>query len=204
MNELDKKITTHFEGKVVRKDLTKLVKGNAVVPTYVLEYLLGQHCASNDEEIINHGIETVKNILRKNYVHRDEARIIQGNVRDYGAMNLIDKISVRLNDKKNQYEADFANLALNRIPISDAIVKEHKKLLSTGVWSIVKLDFRATDERDATPWIIEALKPIQISYVEMDDYKKAREKFNTDEWIDLLLQTMGLNPAEFSDRLVFR
>ena len=200
MNELDKKITTHFEGKVVRKDLTKLVKGNAVVPTYVLEYLLGQHCASNDEEIINHGIETVKNILRKNYVHRDEARIIQGNIRDYGAMNLIDKISVRLNDKKNQYEADFANLALNRIPISDAIVKEHKKLLSTGVWSIVKLDFRATDERDATPWIIEALKPIQISYVEMDDYKKAREKFNTDEWIDLLLQTMGLNPAEFSDR----
>ncbi len=200
MNELDKKITTHFEGKVVRKDLTKLVKGNAVVPTYVLEYLLGQHCASNDEEIINHGIETVKNILRKNYVHRDEARIIQGNIRDYGAMNLIDKISVRLNDKKNQYEADFANLALNRIPISDAIVKEHKKLLSTGVWSIVKLDFRATDERDATPWIIEALKPIQISYVEMDEYKKAREKFNTDEWIDLLLQTMGLNPAEFSDR----
>lgn len=200
MNELNKKITTHFEGKVVRKDLTKLVKGNAVVPTYVLEYLLGQHCASNDEEIINHGIETVKNILRKNYVHRDEARIIQGNVRDYGAMNLIDKISVRLNDKKNQYEADFANLALNRIPISDAIVKEHKKLLSTGVWSIVKLDFRATDERDATPWIIEALKPIQISYVEMDDYKKARERFNTDEWIDLLLQTMGLNPAEFSDR----
>ena len=200
MNELDKKITTHFEGKVVRKDLTKLVKGNAVVPTYVLEYLLGQHCASNDEEIINHGIETVKNILRKYYVHRDEARIIQGNIRDYGAMNLIDKISVRLNDKKNQYEADFANLALNRIPISDAIVKEHKKLLSTGMWSIVKLDFRATDERDATPWIIEALKPIQISYVEMDEYKKAREKFNTDEWIDLLLQTMGLNPAEFSDR----
>lgn len=200
MNELDKKITTHFEGKVVRKDLTKLVKGNAVVPTYVLEYLLGQHCASSDEDIINHGIERVKSILSKNYVHRDEARIIQGNVRDHGPLSIIDKMSVRLNDRKDQYEADFANLALTKIPISDAIVKEHKKLLSTGVWSIVKLSYLYTDERGSTPWIIESLKPIQISNVNMDEYKAARENFTTDEWIDLMLQTMGLNPDEFSDR----
>lgn len=200
MEKLDKKINEFFAGKVVRKDLTKLVKGNAVVPTYVLEYLLGQYCASDDEVTINEGVERVKSILTEHYVHRDEAQYIMNQARDKGAHRIIDKVSVRLNDQKDQNEASFANLGLKKVPISDRIVKENKKLLSDGVWCILSLAYMPTDERGATPWIIESLKPIQISNVDLDEYKKFRENFTTDEWIDLLLQTMGLNPDEFTRR----
>lgn len=200
MNALDKKINDFFAGKVVRKDLTKLVKGNAVVPTYVLEYLLGQYCASDDEETIREGVERVKSILSQHYVHRDEAQFIMSQVREKGAHRIIDKLSVRLNDRKDQYEAYFANLGLKRIPIADHIVKEHKKLLSDGVWCILNLLYIATDERDAVPWTIESLKPIQISNVDTEEYKNMRTHFTTEEWVDMLLQTMGLNPEEFTFR----
>ena len=200
MRDLDSKINQHFAGKVVRKDLTKLVKGNAVVPTYVLEYLLGQYCASDDETTIKEGVERVKSILAEHYVHRDEAQYIMNQVREKGAHRIIDKVSVRLNDQKDQNEASFANLGLKKIPISDIIVKENKKLLSDGVWCILTLAYMPTDERGATPWIIESLKPIQISNVDTEEYKAFRENFTTDEWIDLLLQTMGLNPDEFTRR----
>lgn len=134
MKALDTKLNEHFGGKVVRKDLTKLVKGNAIVPIYVLEYLLGQYCATSDEETILQGVETVKNIITKHFVHRDEAQIIKSIVREKGSHRIIDKISVKLNDKEDQYEAYFANLGLNRIPIADAVIREHQKLLSSGVW----------------------------------------------------------------------
>ena len=197
---LDKKINEYFEGKVVRKDLTKLVKGNAVVPTYVLEYLLGQYCASDDELVIKEGVERVKSILAEHYVHRDEAQYIMNLARQKGAHRIIDKISVRLNDKKDQNEAYFANLGLKKVPISDMIVKEHKKLLSDGVWCILSLAYMPTDERGASPWIIESLKPIQISNVDTEEFKAFRHHFSSDEWLDLLLQTMGLNPREFTKR----
>lgn len=200
MGNLDSKINQHFAGKVVRKDLTKLVKGNAVVPTYVLEYLLGQYCASDDETTIKEGVERVKSILAEHYVHRDEAQYIMNQVREKGSHRIIDKVSVRLNDQKDQNEANFANLGLKKIPISDTIVKENKKLLSDGVWCILTLAYMPTDERGATPWIIESLKPIQISNVDTEEYKAFRSNFTTDEWIDLLLQTMGLNPDEFTRR----
>ena len=200
MRDLDSKINQHFAGKVVRKDLTKLVKGNAVVPTYVLEYLLGQYCASDDETTIKEGVERVKSILAEHYVHRDEAQYIMNQVREKGSHRIIDKVSVRLNDQKDQNEANFANLGLKKIPISDTIVKENKKLLSDGVWCILTLAYMPTDERGATPWIIESLKPIQISNVDTEEYKAFRSNFTTDEWIDLLLQTMGLNPDEFTRR----
>ncbi len=200
MKDLNSKINQYFAGKVVRKDLTKLVKGNAVVPTYVLEYLLGQYCASDDESIINEGVERVKSILSQHFVHRDEAQFIMSTVRDKGSHRIIDKVSVRLNDKKDQMEANFANLGLNRIPIADGIVKEHKKLLSDGVWCILTLAYMRTDEKSASPWIIESLKPIQISNVDMDEYKELRTHISTDEWIDLLIQTLGLNPDEFTQR----
>lgn len=200
MSELDKKITNHFEGKVVRKDLTKLIKGNAVVPSYVLEYLLGQHCATDDDEIIAHGVEKVKTILAKNFVHRDQAKKIESDIKDYGAVSIIDKMSVRLNDRMDRYEADFANLGLKKIPISDEIVKQHKKLLSSGVWSIIKVDYVHSDDKNSRPWLIESLKPIQISSANVDEYKELRKYFTTEEWIDLLLQTMGLNPEEFTSR----
>ncbi|NLN95590.1 MAG: BREX system Lon protease-like protein BrxL [Bacteroidales bacterium] len=200
MNNLDTKINSFFAGKVVRKDLTKLVKGNAVVPTYVLEYLLGQYCASDDEATINDGVERVKDILTQHYVHRDEAQFIMNEVRRKGSHRIIDKINVRLNDQKDQNEAYFANLGLKRVPISDQIVKEHKKLLSDGVWCIVNLAYIASDEKGASPWLIESLKPIQISNVDIEEFKSLRSDFTSEEWIDLLMQTMGLNPDEFTRR----
>ncbi|WP_320168193.1 protease Lon-related BREX system protein BrxL [Mangrovibacterium marinum] len=200
MKQLDIKLNQYFSGKVVRKDLTKLVKGNAIVPTYVLEYLLGQYCATDDEETINQGVETVKSIIAKHFVHRDEAQIIKSTVREKGSHRIIDKISVKLNDRKDQYEASFANLGLKQIPISDIVVKEHQKLLSSGVWCILTLAYFSTDQKDASPWIIESIKPIQVSNVDLGEYKEARNNFAKDEWIDVLMQSIGLNPDEFTRR----
>lgn len=200
MNILDKKLNEFFGGKVVRKDLTKLVKGNAIVPIYVLEYLLGQYCATDDEETITQGVETVKNILSKHFVHRDEAQIIKSTVREKGSHRIIDKVSVRLNDRKDQYEATFANLGLSKVPIADDIIREHQKLLSSGVWCILTLAYISTDERDSLPWVIESLKPIQIASGDLEEYKEGRRHFTKEEWIDVLLQTMGLNPEEFTFR----
>ena len=200
MKELDKKLNEHFGGKVVRKDLTKLVKGNAIVPTYVLEYLLGQYCATDDDETIVQGVETVKNIISKHFVHRDEAQIIKSTVREKGSHRIIDKIAVRLNDRKDQYEASFANLGLNNIPIADAVIKEHQKLLSSGVWCILTLAYFSSEEKDTSPWIIESIKPIQVSNADINEFKEARKQFSTDEWIDILMQTIGLNPDEFTKR----
>lgn len=200
MNALDLKLNEHFAGKVVRKDLTKLVKGNAIVPIYVLEYLLGQYCATSDEETIREGVETVKKIIAQHFVHRDEAQIIKSTVREKGSHRIIDKISVKLNDKKDQYEAFFANLGLNKIPIADAVVREYQKLLSNGIWCILTLAYVSTDERDSTPWVIESIKPIQISISNLDEFKEGRKAFTKEEWMDVLLQTMGLNPEEFTFR----
>ncbi|MFW6371831.1 MAG: anti-phage BREX system Lon protease BrxL, partial [Bacteroidota bacterium] len=200
MTELDKKVNKHFGGKVVRKDLTKLVKGNAIVPTYVLEYLLGQYCATDDEETINQGVETVKNIIAGHFVHRDEAQVIKSTIREKGSHRIIDKVAVRLNDKKDHYEASFANLGLNRIPISDQIIRSHQKLLSSGVWCILTLAYMPSEDKDDSPWIIEQLKPIQISNVDIDEYKDTRKHFSKEEWINLLMQSIGLNPDEFTER----
>lgn len=200
MKALDTKLNEHFGGKVVRKDLTKLVKGNAVVPIYVLEYLLGQYCATSDEETILEGVETVKNIITKHFVHRDEAQIIKSTVREKGSHRIIDKISVRLNDREDQYEAYFANLGLKGIPISDSVIREYQKLLSSGVWCILTLGYVSTDEKGAIPWVIETIKPIQISISNLDEYKGGRKSFSKEEWMDVLLQTMGLNPDEFTFR----
>lgn len=200
MKALDTKLNEHFGGKVVRKDLTKLVKGNAIVPIYVLEYLLGQYCATSDEETILQGVETVKNIISKHFVHRDEAQIIKSTVREKGSHRIIDKISVKLNDKEDQYEAYFANLGLKGIPIADAVIREYQKLLSSGVWCILTLGYVSTDERGAVPWVIETIKPIQISISNLDEFKEGRKSFSKEEWMDVLLQTMGLNPDEFTFR----
>ena len=200
MKPLDRKINDHFPGKVVRKDLTKLVKGNAIVPTYVLEYLLGQYCATDDENTIKEGIETVKRIISDHFVHRDEAQIVKSTIRERGSHRIIDKVSIKLNDREDQYEAFFANLGLGKIPISDDVIREHPKLLSSGVWCILTMGYVSTDEKKATPWVVEQIKPIQISNIDIEDFKSVRDQFTTDEWMDLLLQTMGLNPDEFTKR----
>jgi ATP-dependent Lon protease len=200
MKELNEKLNEYFGGKVVRKDLTKLVKGNAIVPIYVLEYLLGQYCATNDEETIIQGVETVKKIIAQHFVHRDEAQIIKSKVREKGSHRIIDKVSVRLNDKQDQYEAYFANLGLKNIPIADEVIREYQKLLSTGVWCLLTLAYISTDEKGSTPWVIESIKPIQVSVSNLDEYKDGRKAFSKEEWMDVLLQTMGLNPDEFTFR----
>jgi len=200
MNELDKKINRHFAGKVVRKDLTKLVKGNAIVPTYVLEYLLGQYCATDDQETIVQGVETVKNIIARHFVHRDEAQLIKSTIRNQKSHRIIDKVSVKLNDKRDFYETSFANLGLVKVAINEEIVRRNQKLLSGGVWCLITMGYEPSDERDASPWIIENLKAIQISNVDVEEFKEIRKQFTTEEWIDLLMQTLGLNPEEFTFR----
>ena len=200
MNELDQKINQLFAGKVVRKDLTKLVKGNAIVPTYVLEYLLGQYCATDDEETIKQGVETVKSVIAKHFVHRDEAQLIKSTIRNQKSHRIIDKVSVKLNDKRDCYETSFANLGLSKVVINDDVVKQYPKLLSGGVWCIATMGYQTSDERDASPWVIENLKPIQISHVDLDEFKEIRKSFTRDEWIDLLMQSIGLNPEEFTLR----
>lgn len=200
MDELNQKINTHFAGKVVRKDLTSIIKGNASIPTYVLEYLLGQYCATDDEETIKEGVETVKNIIAKHFVHRDEAQIIKSTVRERGAHRIIDKVAVKLNDKKDQYEAYFSNLGLKKIPINDSFIKRHPKLLSGGVWCIATLGYHVSDEKDSVPWTIEKLKPIQVSGIDLAEFKEARKQFTKEEWLNVLMQSIGLNPEEFSNR----
>lgn len=200
MSELDDKINQHFAGLVVRKDLVKTVKGNAIVPSYVLEYLLGQYCATNDEATIQTGIETVKEILRKHYVHRNEAGLVRSTIREKGRHKVIDRISVILNDKDDVYEAEFANLGIKKVLIDSGTVKAHQKLLVGGVWCIADLEYEHTEEKSAAPWILAALKPIQISRFEFDGYVEARKQFSTEEWIDLLIQSIGFNPQIFGKR----
>ena len=200
MNELDQKINKIFGGKVVRKDLTSRIKGNAVVPTYVLEYLLGQYCATDDDKTIEEGIDLVKQIITQHFVHRDQAEVIKAIIREKGNHRIIDKVSVRLNDKLDLYEANFANINLRNIPINDVYVKKHPKLLSEGVWALINMGYLPIKDPKTSPWIVESIKPIQISYVDIEEYKEFRKQFTTEEWIDLLMQTIGLNPKEFSRR----
>lgn len=200
MSQLDNKINQHFAGLVVRKDLVKTVKGNAIVPTYVLEYLLGQYCATNDQATIETGIDTVREILRKHYVHRNEAGLIRSTIKEKGRHKVIDRISVALNDKSDAYEAEFANLGVKKVVIDSATVKAHPKLLVGGVWCIADLEYMFTEDKNATPWILASIKPIQLSHFDFDGYLQARKQFSTDEWIDLLIQSVGFNPQMFGKR----
>ena len=200
MTPLDTKILQHFAGLVVRKDLTKAVKGNAIVPSYVLEYLLGQHCATDDEDSIQSGIETVKSILQKHFVHRNESELIKSTIKEKGRHKVIDKVTVELNDTSDCYQAKFSNLGLKRVTVESSYIKRHPKLLVGGVWSIADLSYQPTEDRSQEPWHLESLKPIQVANVDIDQFLAARAEFTTDEWMDVLLQTMGFNPEHFSRR----
>ena len=198
MSQLDEKINEHFAGLVVRKDLVKAVKGNAIVPSYVLEYLLGQYCATIDEETIESGIDTVKEILAKHYVHRNEAGLIQSTIREKGRHKVIDKISVALNDKEDVYQATFSNLGIKKVIVDSDTIKKHPKLLVGGVWCLADIEYEHSEET-SVPWLLDSIKPIQLSHFDFDGYVAAREHFSTDEWIDTLIQSIGFNP-EVLDR----
>jgi len=199
MSRLDDKINQHFAGQVVRKDLVNAVKGNAIVPSYVLEYLLGQYCATDDPDTIDAGIETVKNILAKHYVHRNEAGLIRSTIREKGRYKVIDKIGVSLNEKEDVYEATFANLGIKKVMVQSGTIKKHPKLLVGGVWCIADIEYQHSEEKDV-PWILETIKPIQLSQFDFDGYVAAREHFTTDEWMDVLIQSIGFKPEEFERR----
>ena len=200
MNNLDQKINTHFPGLVVRKDLVKTVKGNAIVPSYVLEYLLGQYCATSDEATIQSGITTVKEILAKHYVHRNEAALVRSNIKEKGRYKVIDKITVDLNDKIDAYEASFENLGIKKVLIDSGTIKKHPKLLVGGVWCISDLEYSFSEDANSVPWLLTSLKPIQLSHFDYEGYIEARKQFTTEEWIDVLLQSIGLNPEVFGHR----
>lgn len=202
-NALQKKVMDAFTGKVVRKDLAFLVKGGLPVPTYVLEYLLGQYCASDDEEVINDGLEKVKQIIRNNYVNRADAESVKGTIRENGQYRVIDKITVVLNERSDEYNATFANLGLSGVPIGTEYVRKNPKLLSgTGVWCIVTIGY-ISGEDVKMRWDIQNLKPIQISNIDLQEFIDQRKNFTTEEWLDFMMHTVGLNPEQMNRREKF-
>jgi ATP-dependent Lon protease len=200
LSDFDYKINLLFGGVVVRKDLVKAVKGNAIVPSYVLEYLLGQYAASDDEATIQAGIDTVRKILAEHYVHRSQSELVKSTIKERGRHRIIDKVTVALNDKADVYEAEFANLGIKGVIVDSPIIKAHPKLLVGGVWCICDIEYLHTDDQRAVPWILGSIKPIQLSKFDVDQYLEARRGFTANEWIDLLMQSVGFNPEMFSRR----
>ena len=199
-SELDHKINGLFPGVVVRKDLVRAVKGNAIVPSYVLEYLLGQYAASDDEATIQAGIDTVRKILADHYVHRNQSELIKSTIRERGRYRIIDKVTATLNDKADVYEAEFANLGIKGVLVESATIKTHPKLLVGGVWCICDIEYFHSEDAGVVPWILGSIKPIQLSNFDFEGYLVGRRAFTTEEWIDLLVQSIGFNPELFGRR----
>ena len=200
MEELNEKLNHYFAGKVVRKDLTKKIKEGANVPVYVLEYLLGMYCATNDEQAINDGVETVKKILADNFVRPDEAEKIKSKIKERGIYTVIDKVTVRLNEKLDLYQAEFSNLGIKDAMISEEIVKQYDKLLVGGIWCIIKVIYNFDDQdRHRMPFKIAALDPIQIPNMDINQIFEGRKYFSKDEWMDILIRSMGIEPTRLKE-----
>lgn len=200
MRELDRKILDAFPGLVVRKDLTNGLKQNAVVPTYVLEFLLRQHCATDDPAVLKSGFESVQRILAKHCVHRNQAELVKSTIKEKGRHKVIDKLTVELNERGGFYEAEFTNLGLKKVPVSDDFVRRFPKLLVGGIWCIVDIAYEVAEDTKRSPWTIDTLKPIQVANVDYDEFLAARAKFKTEEWMDVLMQSIGFNPEMFTRR----
>lgn len=198
---LDDLLNQHLAGRVVRKDLTKLVKEGANVPVYVLEYLLGMYCASNDEQTIQDGLKTVKKILAENYVRPDEAEKVKSLIRERGSYKIIDKVTVRLNEKRDVYEALLSNLGVKGAEISTSFVKKYEKLLAGGIWSIITMEYFFEENQRGSPFIVSELKPIQMPDMDMAELFEGRRKFTEAQWIDVLLRSCGYEPTQFNERV---
>ena len=216
-DEIRRKLRSYFDGKIVRKDLTKHIKEGANVPVYVLEYLLGQYCNSEDEEIIASGVESVKHILADNYVRPDESEKVLSKLRQRGSMSIIDRVTVSLNLKYDEYEAEFSNLGLGGVPISEEYPEKFDRLLCGGIWCIINLEYNADVEesnpigfmvdepkkkkKKDTPVItINSLKPIQMPSVDINELKQGRKAFTKEEWIDIMLRSIGMEPDRLTER----
>ena len=196
------KLREHFDGKVVRKDLTKKIKEGANVPVYVLEFLLGQYCCSDDEEIIQQGVDKVKRILADNFVRPDEAQKILSVLRRNGSHTVIDRVTVRLDIKSDKYLAEFSNLGQVNIPIDDAYPEKYDRLLCGGIWCIVQLayEYNEEDKKNGHPIQISKLTPIQMPRVDIDELKRGRAAFTKEEWLDILLRSTGMEPDSLTER----
>jgi len=206
----------HFAGKIVRKDLTKKIKEGANVPVYVLEYLLGMYCATNDEDSIVQGVERVKKILADNFVRPDEAEMIKSKIREAGSYTVIDKVEARLDPDSDTYKALFSNLGLRNVIVADSYVKDYEKLLAGGIWCILRMNYNRMEERydeydsDApkngkknrvSPFEIEQLTPIQLPHMDMQEFFEGRKQFTKEEWIDVLLRSVGMEPTQFEHKV---
>ncbi len=197
--ELDQLLNEHFAGRVVRKDLTKLIKEGANVPVYVLEYLLGMYCASDDPEIIEQGLRNVKTVLAENYVRPDEAEKVKSLVRERGSYKVIDRVTVKLNERKDKYEASFSNLGIKDAEISAGIVKEYEKLLVGGIWVIATLSYYFEEGQTSSPFGVSLLKPIQMPNMNMDELFNGRAALSTDQWRESLIRSVGMEPASLKE-----
>jgi ATP-dependent Lon protease len=199
--DVDALLNLHFAGKVVRKDLTKLIKEGANVPVYMLEYLLGMYCASNDEATIQTGLTTVKRILAENYVRPDEAEKVKSKIRESGSYKVIDKVTVKLNEKRDVYEALLSNLGVKSAEISDRVVRQFEKLPVGGIWCIVTLRYLFEENQKGSPFIVEDLKPIQMPNMDMQALFDGRRRFTDAQWIDALIRSTGMEPSAFTTRV---
>ena len=228
MTEFDRKVLDNFPGKVVRKDLTSLMKKGANVPTYVLEYLLGMYCATDDEEAIEAGLVKIKRILSENYVRPDQSEYVKSKIKENGQYTIIDKITVELDEREDKYVARFTNLNLDPFEVSSDLVVHNEKLLVGGIWCIMKIEYVGLDKEDQqdfeedifgdrktrkkikkkksrydSPFEITSLKPIQMPNLDLDEIKDARRNFTKDEWIALLLRSAGYEPTELNRKQQF-
>lgn len=199
-DNLDALLNRHFAGRVVRKDLTKLLKEGANVPVYVLEYLLGMYAAAEDEATISAGLTKVKNILAENFVRPDESEKIKSKIREQGSYKVIDKVTVKLNEKRDVYEALLSNLNIKGVELSSGIVKKYEKLLAGGIWCIVSLTYFYEENQKGTPFQITELKPIQLPNMDMEQFFEGRRYFTEEQWLDVLLRSTGMEPTLFDER----
>ena len=227
MEALDRKIIDAFPGKVVRKDLTTLMKKGANVPTYVLEYLLGMYCATDDEEVISIGMEKIKKILSENYVRPDQSEYVKSKIKENGQYTIIDKITVELEEKEDKYIARFVNLKIAPFEVESDLVVHHEKLLIGGIWCIIQIEYVGlnSDEQEEeieedifgsqkkakkklkkkrskydSPFVISGLKPIQMANLDLDEILEARRSFTDDEWKTVLLRSAGYEPNELTEK----
>ena len=218
--ELRRKLCSNFDGRIVRKDLTKKIKEGANVPVYVLEFLLGQYCSSDDETIIEQGVQNVKRILADNFVRPDEAQKVLSQLRQKGSHTIIDMVTVHLDMKRDCYFAEFSNLGVGDVPIADEYPEKFDRLLCGGIWCIVQLDYevegdntfgledingnplrsKQKKQKDVSPISIRKLTPIQMPHIDMDDLKQGRKAFTKDEWLDVMMRSIGMEPDELTYR----
>ena len=200
MDEIDKKLNDYYAGKVVRKDLTKSIKEGANVPSYVLEYLLGMYCATDNEEDIENGTNMVKHVLAENFVRPDEAEKIKSKIRERGHYKIIDKVSAKLNEHNNCYEGQIFNINLNHIIIDDSYIKNYEKLLCGGIWCIIDMEYNYDENTKESPFRLVSLKPIQMPSTDLEEYIECRKHFTLDEWIEVICRSIGMEPTNLDEK----